>query len=115
MPAKVLPSEARPRRRERWAGGERGCASSRAAAVCAQANVRLYNSCRAHLVLLVELESKIKRLEYEKGVLLARRQGTALPPLPAQASGAGKRAAQRRGGAVGEALTSRPSVVRVLS
>ena len=37
MPAKVLPSEARPRRRERRAGGERGCASSRAAAVCAQA------------------------------------------------------------------------------
>uniref|UniRef100_A0A7S3SCL8 Myb-like domain-containing protein n=1 Tax=Emiliania huxleyi TaxID=2903 RepID=A0A7S3SCL8_EMIHU len=74
MPAKVLPSEA---------------------------NVRLYNSCRAHLVLLVELESKIKRLEYEKGVLLARRQGTALPPLPAQASGAGKRvrsdAAERSG------------------
>ena len=52
-------------------------------------------------VLLVELESKIKRLEYEKGVLLARRQGTALPPLPAQASGAGKRvrsdAAERSG------------------
>ena len=101
MPAKVLPSEARPRRRERRAGGERGGASSRAAAVCAQANVRLYNSCRAHLVLLVELESKIKRLECEKGVLLARRQGTALPPLPAQASGAGKRvrsdAAERSG------------------
>ena len=67
MPAKVLPSEARPRRRERRAGGERGGASSHAAAVCAQANVRLYNSCRAHLVLLVELESKIKRLEYSRG------------------------------------------------
>jgi hypothetical protein len=39
-----------------------------------EANVALYNQCRGSAVLLVELESKLKRLEYEKGVLASRKQ-----------------------------------------
>ncbi|KAL1529552.1 hypothetical protein AB1Y20_000496 [Prymnesium parvum] len=37
--------------------------------------VQLYNQCRAHVVLLVELESKLKKLEYEKNLLLMRKHG----------------------------------------
>jgi hypothetical protein len=37
--------------------------------------VQLYNQCRAHVVLLVELESKLKKLEYEKSLLLQRKMG----------------------------------------
>jgi len=45
--------------------------------------VQLYNQCRAHVVLLVELESKIKKLEYEKAMLLQRKQGgPSVPPPP---------------------------------
>jgi hypothetical protein len=40
-----------------------------------EANVRLYNTCRAHVVLLIELESKLKRLEYEKNVMLVKKAG----------------------------------------
>lgn len=37
--------------------------------------VQLYNQCRAHVVLLVELENKLKKLEYERSLLMMRKQG----------------------------------------
>ena len=65
-----------------------------------EANVQLYNQCRAHAVLLVELESKLKRLEYERNVLQLKKQqaasGGAPPPPPA---GSKRSRASHEGGA----------------
>mmetsp|Transcript_46977 Transcript_46977/g.77749 ORF Transcript_46977/g.77749 Transcript_46977/m.77749 type:complete len:418 (-) Transcript_46977:283-1536(-) len=63
-------------------------------------NVQLYNHCRANVVLLVELESKLKRLEYERNVMALRNQQaqTGAQPSPnataqtPHSSGHGKRA-----------------------
>lgn len=46
--------------------------------------ITLYNRCRAHIVLLLELESKNKRLEYEHSCLLKRTQQQLLSVGPLQ-------------------------------
>jgi len=69
--------------------------------VATEANVQLYNHCRANAVLLVELESKLKRLENERNHLLTRKQqassggaaaSSAMPPPNTAPAHGGKRA-----------------------
>jgi len=66
-----------------------------------ETNVRLYNTCRAHVVLLIELESKLKRLEYEKTALLTKKAGggavvvAASTPSPAPKRSRSGEAAER--------------------
>jgi len=66
-----------------------------------EVNINLYNQCRAHVVLLVELEAKIEKLEAERNQILNRNQpsapphvGMAPPPAhhPAPPGGGQKRA-----------------------
>mmetsp|Transcript_8824 Transcript_8824/g.26092 ORF Transcript_8824/g.26092 Transcript_8824/m.26092 type:complete len:120 (-) Transcript_8824:208-567(-) len=47
-----------------------------------ESTVKLYNQCRAHAVLLIELESKVKRLEYERNNLQAKKAGGGAAQAP---------------------------------
>lgn len=69
--------------------------------------VHLYNQCRAHVVLLVELESKLKKLEHERNMLLMRKQGGPLGGVPQQgltasSSGHGSKRARSEGSATSQ-------------
>ena len=61
-----------------------------------EVNVTLYNQCRAHVVLLVELEARIERLEQERLALIPRNQPQGHAPAggaKSGGSGAGKKRA----------------------
>ena len=63
-----------------------------------EVNVNLYNQCRAHVVLLVELEAKLEKLEADRHFLLQRNAPPA--PMPAAAHhGVGHHGASGGGGA----------------
>ena len=55
--------------------------------------IGLYNTCRAHVVLLTELEAKIKKLEYERSMIAMRSQYPAGAPPPVQPAAAGQKRA----------------------
>ena len=55
--------------------------------------IGLYNTCRAHVVLLTELEAKIKKLEYERSMIEMRKQYPAGAPPPVQHPAAGQKRA----------------------
>lgn len=57
-----------------------------------EVNVGLYNQCRAHVVLLVELEAKLEKLESERQYLMQRHA----PPAPMPASHGGGGGGQKR-------------------
>ena len=63
-------------------------------------NVALYNQCRAHVVLLVELESKLEKLDHERSYLMARKTGAPDPNLAPHGGGGhgGGQHAQRPSG-----------------
>jgi predicted PhzF superfamily epimerase YddE/YHI9 len=71
-----------------------------------ETNVRLYNTCRAHVVLLIELESKLKRLEYERNVLQVKKAGGGSAAGGATPSGGGH-ASKRSRAELGERAAKR--------
>ena len=56
-------------------------------------NINLYNQCRAHVVLLVELEAKLEKLEAERAAILQRNVPQPPPPPHHHPSGAAAAAA----------------------
>ena len=70
-----------------------------------EVNVNLYNQCRAHVVLLVELEAKLEKLDADRQYLLQRNA----PPMPVPhhayhppSGGAGQKRAMPQGGGGGQ-------------
>ena len=58
-------------------------------------NINLYNQCRAHVVLLVELEAKLEKLEAERNALLQRNHPAATGPAAHHAPQGGGQKRQR--------------------
>ena len=57
-------------------------------------NINLYNQCRAHVVLLVELEAKLEKLEAERAAILQSKMPQ--PPQPPHHGGQPPAGAQKR-------------------
>ena len=66
-----------------------------------EVNIDLYNQCRAHVVLLVELEAKIEKLEQDRQFLLQRNQPSMPPPQANVHHGGGQKRAHPGGGQSG--------------